>query len=165
MSEPVFRLERVFKAPRQLLFDCFAKPEHMAKWFAPPGTTTEFLHSEVKPGGYNHVRMTSPDGSTYHGKYTFREVSPIDRLVYVNAFADAEGNLVHHPMAPTWPLELLTEMDFSDEGNDTKLTIIWTAIDASEEELATFEAGLESCHQGWGSTLDKLDVYLESIQA
>lgn len=164
MSEPVFVYERIFKAPRALVFDCFAKVEHMSKWFRSPGSVCEFIYSDVRPGGYNHVKMVNPDMGTFYGKYTFREVTPIDRLVYVNAFADAEGNLVHHPMAPTWPLELLTELTFTDEGADTKLTLVWTAIDANEEELATFEAGLDGCRQGWGTTLDYLDTYLDETR-
>lgn len=161
--QPTFRIERIFAAPRETVWACFTKPEHMAKWFSPAGCHTVFLHSDLQPGGFNHVRMDSPEGTVWHGKYTFVEIDPMDKLVYVNSFADAEGNLVHHPMAPTWPLKLLTTILFEDLGDKTQIYLTWEPMDASPEEVTTFAQGLESCHNGWTGTFDNLATYLESL--
>lgn len=132
----------------------------MANWFSPAGCQTTFLHSDVQPGGYNHVRQVGPDGSVWHGKYTFKEVVPMRKLVYVNAFADADGNLVHHPMAPNWPLELLTTIQFHESDEGTAIRLTWELMEASPDEANTFSNGLESCRMGWSGTFDNLDRYL-----
>ena len=71
------------------------------------------------------------------------------------------GGVTRHPMAPTWPLEMLSTFLFEDiGGKKTKFTVHWTPLNASEEERATFAAGKASMQQGWGGTLDKLEAYL-----
>ena len=104
--------------------------------------------------------MTSPDGTKLYGKYTYKEISPVERVVYINAFADADGNLVRHPMAPEWPLELLTTVILKEAGEQTELTLTWVPIEATEAESSCFEQGLESCKMGWGGAFDALDGYL-----
>ena len=157
-----FTITRTFNAPRPLVFDCWTKEEHIIKWLAPAGAKNEIISSDIRPGGFNHSCITMPDGTKLYGKYTFKEISPVERLVYINAFADADANLIHHPMAPDWPLELLTTVLFKELGNKTELTLTWVPIDASEIEEACFEQGLESCKAGWGGSFDSLDRYLAS---
>ena len=158
-----FTITRTFNAPKDLMWDCWTKAEHFGNWFSPAGCTTEVIHSEVKPGGYNYIRITTADGTALYGKYTFQAVDPKDRLVYINAFADENANQIHHPMAPDWPLELLTTVEFKEAGNQTELTLTWVPKNASEKEIATFTANLESCRDGWTGTFDNLDGYLETI--
>lgn len=159
----IFTITRTFNAPRDLVWDCWTQSNHFGSWFAPPGCTSELIHSEIKPGGYSHICITTPDGTKMYGKYTYQEITPKDRLVYMNAFADENANLIHHPMAPTWPLELLTTVEFKDKGDKTEITLHWDPVNASAEEITTFVAGLESCAEGWGGTFDNLDRYLKNI--
>ncbi|MBL8048354.1 MAG: SRPBCC domain-containing protein [Chthonomonas sp.] len=172
MSDPVFNLKRVFRAPQSLVWKCWTSEEHVAAWFSPPGATTKFLHFDCRPGGHNHYAMTTlpPEGNhdcaqgeagtVMYGKSVYREVNPEDKLVYVNAFSDAEGNLVRHPMAPEWPLELLTTILFRTVEGGTEMDLTWVPLNASEQDKAVFAAGLEGCHQGWSMSLDGLDDYL-----
>jgi uncharacterized protein YndB with AHSA1/START domain len=159
----IFTINRNFNAPRDLIWDCWTNPEHFGKWFAPAGCTTEILHSDVKPGGYNHVRITTADGTTIYGKYTFQEIDPKNQFIYINAFADEKANVIHHPFSPTWPLELKTTVTLTEQGETTDLTLSWEPINASAEEITTFIEGLESCHQGWTGTFDNLDSYLGEL--
>lgn len=160
----IFKITRTFNAPRDLVWECWTKAEHIQNWLSPAGSSTELLHSDITPGGYNHAKITLPDGTFIYGKYTFKEINPKDSLIYVNAFSDEDANLIHHPMSPTWPLELLTTVDFVEQGDQTELTLRWEPIDAKAEETKTFIENLESCVQGWTGTFDKLDQYLESIK-
>ncbi|MEI9932766.1 MAG: SRPBCC domain-containing protein [Rhizomicrobium sp.] len=34
-NEPVMHLTRLFDAPRKLVWDCFTKAEHIARWWGP----------------------------------------------------------------------------------------------------------------------------------
>lgn len=109
--------------------------------------------------------MVAPDGTEIFGKYTFTEIDPKDKIVYINAFSDAEANLARHPMAPSWPLELLTTVTFTPNGEKTVLNLTWEPINAPQSDLDTFGASLDGCAQGWGGTFDNLDRYLEDLES
>jgi len=157
-----FTITRIFDAPRPLVFECWTNADHMVKWLSPKGSKASMISSDIRPGGFNHVCITSPDGTKHYGKYTYKEISPVEKIVYINAFADAEGNLIHHPMSPTWPLELLTTVTLKDLDSKTELTLTWVPIEASDEEIATFTQSLDGCTIGWGGAFDTLDEYLKT---
>ena len=72
-----------------------------------------------------------------------------------------QGGLTRHPMAPTWPLELLSVFTFEEQpGGKTKFTIRWSPHNATEEERKTFDAGHAGMNQGWGGSLEQLEAYL-----
>jgi uncharacterized protein YndB with AHSA1/START domain len=106
--------------------------------------------------------MRSPDGREMWGKWVYREIVPPERLVSVVSFTDAEGNLLRHPMSPTWPLELLHTMTLSEREGKTTLTVTGVPTNATEEERKTFRAGRNSMEAGFTGTLDQLAAYLAS---
>jgi uncharacterized protein YndB with AHSA1/START domain len=81
-------------------------------------------------------------------------------MVFVSSFSDEAGGVTRHPMAPNWPLEMLSTFLFEEESGKTRFTVRWSPLNATEEERATFVAGHASMQQGWGGTLDKLAAYL-----
>lgn len=160
-----FVISRVFDAPRELVFKALTDPEHMKNWWGPKGFKVIASSMDLRPGGTYHYGLQAPDGSKMWGRFVYREIAAPERLVLVNSFSDAEGGITRHPMSPTWPLEMLSIFSFEDAGDGrTKLTISWTPINATEEELSTFEKGRPSMTQGWTGTLAQLESYLSSIQ-
>ena len=156
-----FVISRTFDAPRDLVWKAFTEPERMKQWWGPKGVTVIKSEMDLRPGGSYHYAMRTPDGQTMWGKMVYREVTPQSRLVFVNSFSDEAGGTSRHPMAPTWPLEMLSIFTFEEESSGrTKFTVRWSPLNASEEEQATFAAGHDSMKQGWGGTLDKLAAYL-----
>ena len=155
-----FVITRVFDAPRDLVWKAFTDADRMKEWWGPKGVTVIQSKMDLRPGGTYHYAMRTPDGGTMWGKFVYREITPPSRMVFVNSFSDEAGGVTHHPMAPTWPLEMLSTFLFEEEGGKTKFTVKWTPLNATEEERATFAAGHASMQQGWGGTLDKLAAYL-----
>jgi uncharacterized protein YndB with AHSA1/START domain len=156
-----FIISRVFDAPRELVWKCFTDPAHMQQWWGPKGATVTQAKMDLRPGGIFLYRMEMADGTPVWGKMIYREITPRDRIVFINAFSDEAGGTTHHPMAPTWPLEMLSVFTFEDApGGKTKFTVRWSPHNATEEERKTFDAGRDSMRQGWGGTLDKLDGHL-----
>jgi hypothetical protein len=84
--------------------------------------------------------------------------------VLVNAFSDEKGGLTRHPMAPTWPLQMLSTFLFETEGDGTRLTIKWVPLNPTDEERATFEAGFDGMNQGWSGTFEQLEAYLAKVR-
>ena len=155
-----FVLTRVFDAPRDLVWKAFTDPERMKHWWGPKGFKVLHSKMDLRPGGSYHYGMQAPDGKAMWGKFVYREVVPPEKLVFVNSFSDEKGGITRHPMAPTWPLEMLSVFTFEDLGGKTRFTVRWAPHNASEEERKTFDAGHDSMRQGWGGTMEQLAAYL-----
>lgn len=156
-----FVISRVFDAPRELVWKAFTDPERMRQWWGPKGVKVTASKMDLRPGGIYHYGMQTPDGHEMWGKFVYREIVPPHRIVLVSSFSDKDGNLTRHPLAATWPLEMLSTFTFEEEqGGKTKLTIRWSPLNASEEEIKTFTSGMQGMQQGWTGTLDALSSYL-----
>ena len=155
-----FVITRVFDAPRDLVWKAFTEPQRMKEWWGPKGVTIIESKMDLRPGGSYHYAMRTPDGNTIWGKFVYREITPPSRMVFVSSFSDEAGGVTRHPMAPNWPLEMLSTFLFEEESGKTRFTVRWSPLNPTEEERATFVAGHASMQQGWGGTLDKLAAYL-----
>jgi uncharacterized protein YndB with AHSA1/START domain len=156
-----FVISRVLKAPRDLVWQCFTDPDRMKHWWGPKGVKVVAAKIDLRVGGSYLYGMQTPDGQVMWGKFVYREISPPQRLVFINSFSDEAGGLTRHPMSPTWPMQMMSTFTFEEEtGGKTRFTIRWSPYNATEEEQKTFDAGHDSMTQGWGGTLDQLAAYL-----
>jgi uncharacterized protein YndB with AHSA1/START domain len=161
VTQKPFVISRTFNASREVVFDAFTKPEEMKKWWGPKGFTVIVSKMDLRVGGTYHYGMHAPDGTPMWGKFVYREIVRPERIVFVNSFSDENGGVTRHPMAPDWPLQMITTFTFEDlGGGKTRLTTTSMALDASEAECAVFAAHHDSMTQGWTGTLDQLEGYL-----
>ena len=75
---------RVFKAPRERVFEAFSDPGQLARWWGPRGFTNEFHEFDLRPGGRWRFTMRGPDGAVYRIAKDFIEVVRPERVVYEN---------------------------------------------------------------------------------
>jgi uncharacterized protein YndB with AHSA1/START domain len=155
-----FSITRVLDAPREAVWKAWTEPERLMKWFSPKGFTNVSSTLELRVGGTFHYHLRMPDGGDMWGRFVYREVVAPERLVYIVHFSDARGGVVRHPLAPTWPLKMLTATTLEAQGKKTRLTVRASAFEATDEEVRTFEEGRESMKAGWGGTIDQLEAYL-----
>ena len=161
-----FAATRELGAPRELVFRLHTEPDHLLKWFGPAGSTVLTAAIDLRPGGIYHYGLCTPGGQELWGVQVFREIAPPERLVFVQSFSDDEGRVVRHPLAPTWPLQMLSTTTLEDLGSTgTRLTISWQPESASEEEVLTFDAARANMEQGFKGMLDSLEAYLHTLQA
>jgi uncharacterized protein YndB with AHSA1/START domain len=86
MTEQVLRFTREFDAPRQLVFSCMVEPEHLTHFWGPLGTSTplDTITVDARPGGtFATVMVSDADGSSYPTSARYVEVSPPERLSWV----------------------------------------------------------------------------------
>jgi uncharacterized protein YndB with AHSA1/START domain len=164
VAQKPFVISRVFNAPREIVFDAFTKPEEMKKWWGPRGFTVIASKMDLRVGGTYHYGMRAPNGTPMWGKFVYREIVRPERIVFINSFSDENGGITRHPMAPDWPLKMVTTFTFEDaDGDKTKFTTTWAPLDATDAERATFDAGHDSMKQGWTGTLDQLEAHLANV--
>ena len=164
-SSKDFVISRVLNAPRDLVWKCFTDPERMKQWWGPKGVKILKSHMDLRVGGTYHYGMQQPDGTVMWGRQIYREITPPQRLVLINSFSDEAGGLGRHPLAPTWPIEMMSVFTFEDQpGGKTKFTVRWSPHNATEEEKKTFDAGHASMTGGWSGSLDVLENYLKGAK-
>jgi len=159
-----FVIERIFGAPRDLVFKAWTEAERLARWFGPRGCTIDPAKMDLRPGGVFHFCMRAPDGLEMWGKWIIREIVAPERIVLVSSFSDRNGGLTRHPMVANWPLETLSTTTFEEQGGRTKLTLRWVPHNPTEDERKAFDAGRESMTMGWRGSFEQLDAYLASQQ-
>jgi uncharacterized protein YndB with AHSA1/START domain len=158
--DDLFEITRVFDAPRDLVWKAWTEPARLAAWLGPKGTSKgRVLRHELRPGGVLHSSYFA-NGHEMWGKQVYREVVPVSRLVWVQSFSDEHGALTRNPMAPAWPIEMLTTLILEDFGTKTKLTLLWEPINATDEERKTFRDAKTSMHGGWTGSFDALAAHL-----
>ena len=164
MSElPTYVLERVFDAPRELVWRTWTEPELLARWYG-PNVETIIHRFELEPGGLWLNEMRWGDNANF-SRATFTEVTPPQRLVWHHAVTDGAWNPIANPMMPDWPRVLLTVVTFTESGGRTEVRLTWTPHEASEAELACFAAALAGLDKGWGAGMTLLAELLEELQA
>src|SRR3546814_12441013 len=72
---------RRLAAPRELVFELWTDPKHLAKWWGPNGFTNPVCEFEARPGGRIHIDMMAPDGTVYPMDGVVEEILQPARLV------------------------------------------------------------------------------------
>ena len=164
MSElPVYVLERVFDAPRELVWKTWTDPELLPRWYG-PNVETIVHRLDVTPGGLWLGEMKWGDNSHFQ-RVEYTEVDAPARLVWLHSNCDADWNVTATPMMPDWPRVLLTTVTFEEEGGQTRMRLTWIPHEASEAEIACFAAAIEGMDKGWGSGMELLAELLAELQA
>ncbi|GAB6927838.1 SRPBCC family protein [Paenibacillus sp. JCM 10914] len=152
-------LERVFSAPKELVFKVFSDGEHLKQWWGPRGWEVTVSNMDFRPGGAWHYCMKCMDpnqgdfyGMESWGKSVYQEIDEPDRIVYVDYFSDAEGTTSEGMPAST------TTMTFEDQGGQT-LLISRSVYESEEAVRQVLDMGME---QGITETWDRLEEYVSS---
>jgi uncharacterized protein YndB with AHSA1/START domain len=159
-EHPDFILTRRFHAPRERVWRAWTEQARLQCWFTPAGLRMTHAALDLRVGGRFHYAMTAPDGQVTWGRWTIREVVPAHKLVMEIAFSDEHGGVARHPGAPDWPLRTLATVVFEDDGLGTRVTVHWSALDATAAEHAAFDSGHDAMHRGWSGTFGQLETYL-----
>ncbi|MEO0914512.1 MAG: SRPBCC domain-containing protein [Pseudomonadota bacterium] len=163
MSElPTYVLERVFDAPRALVWRCWTEPELLQRWYG-PGVETIIHKLAVAEGGLWLCEMRWSGNSNFQ-RVQYTEVVEPERLVWLHSMADADWNVSGNPMMPDWPRVLLTTVTFEDAGGQTKLRLTWVPHEASAAEIAAFEAAIGGLDKGWAAGMEILAEMLAEMQ-
>ncbi|MGP4039265.1 SRPBCC domain-containing protein [Gracilibacillus sp. D59] len=121
-SDHVLVLERMFDAPRNLVFEMFKEAEHLKHWWGPNGWELPVCHIDFRPGGTWHFCMKCMDqnqgeyyGMESWGKVVYKDIIEPEMITYTDYFSDADGNINE-----TMPSSEIT-LEFIDMDGMTKL--------------------------------------------
>jgi uncharacterized protein YndB with AHSA1/START domain len=160
-AEPVKQeivITRVFDAPRELVWKAWTEPERMMRWWSPKGWTMPSCKLDVRVGGKYLFCHRTPEGEDVWVTGIYREIAPLERIVFTLCFADEHGNVVpasHYGVPASYyekdadvPQEMLVTVTLEDRGGKTKVTAVQSGLPSRK-----FSAGAT---QGWNESFDKL---------
>lgn len=145
-------IERIFDAPRELVWEAWTNPVHVARWWGPDGFTTTIQQMDFREGGVWKLVMHGPDGTDYPNSSVFREIVVPERIVFSHGGGRAGGPGAH--FLSTWTFEAL--------GNRTRLSIRMLFDTAEARDLVIREYGAV---EGGKQTLARLASYLPRMGA
>jgi uncharacterized protein YndB with AHSA1/START domain len=140
-------INRVFDAPRELVFEAWTDPKHLAQWWGPKGFTNTVHDIDIRPGGVWRYVMHGPDGVDYYNKIVYIEVVNPERLVYSHGGGDEDDSFQ-------------VTVTFAEQGGKTKLTMRMLFKSAEELNKVVKEFG---AIEGANSTLDRLEEQLAKM--
>jgi uncharacterized protein YndB with AHSA1/START domain len=154
IGEREFIMERIYDAPRELVFKAFTESSHLARWWAPGEYTVPVCKIDLRPGGIWHYCMESPEGERHWARSVYREIVVPERIVYTSTFADEKANPIEG--IP----EHLATITFGEYEGKTKLTVR-IQFESAKDLKTTLELGMV---QGLTETLNtNLDNLLKEI--
>ncbi|GAB2880171.1 SRPBCC domain-containing protein [Streptomyces deserti] len=99
-----------FAAPLERVWQLWADPRQLERWWGPPTYPATVEEHDLTPGGEVTYFMTSPEGEKYRGWWRITSVAPPTALEFVDGFADQEGK-PNDEMPTTTARVRLTEHD------------------------------------------------------
>jgi uncharacterized protein YndB with AHSA1/START domain len=133
------RLERVYDAAPEVVFDAFTDPDAQRELYADAPDWVVESEIDLRVGGRWTISFGPPDGPAAHETCVFRVVERPRRLVYAATMTMPDGLSFDTGMEVTFDEE---------EGGRTRLTIVQSGFPTTDlrDELAG----------GWPSILDGL---------
>jgi uncharacterized protein YndB with AHSA1/START domain len=148
-SDTEIVITRTFRAPPDIVFDAWTKPEHVRRWWAPAsrGVTLVECDADVRPGGAYRYVLARGDTERYAFSGKYREIARPTRLVYTQSFEPMPGAAV---------------VTVSFEERDGSTVLVAHEVYPSKEALdAALASGME---EGMRDTMDQLDELVASLR-
>jgi uncharacterized protein YndB with AHSA1/START domain len=148
-------ITRTFDAPRELVWKAWTEPDHFMRWWGPKDFTSPRCEIDLRVGGKYLWCMRWPDGRDNYTTGEYREIVPLERLVFTDSFADEHGNAVspeNYGMPADFAAETLVTVTFEERDGKTIMTLTHAGLPAGEMS--------EMTSAGWNESFDKLEASL-----
>ena len=143
-----------FDADAERLWELWADPRQLERWWRPPTHTTTFVEHELTVGARSTYFMTGSDGEKHHGRWRIEEVEPPHRLRLSDDVVDDDGK--PEDGGPTGLTVTIAEAD------GTATMSIETHFADRESMKQTIEMGFE---QGLIQNFQQIDPLLSAAMA
>lgn len=137
------RISRLLQAPIELVWEVWTNPEHIRNWWGPEGFTNTIHGMVLEAGGEWDLTMHGPDGTNYRNKSIFKEIVPMQKIVY------------EHVTGPVFTATIR----FEARGTQTHIDwhMLFRTKEAFIQTVQTFKAD-----EGLRQNIDKLSRYMQA---
>jgi uncharacterized protein YndB with AHSA1/START domain len=132
------RLERVFDAPPEVVFDAFTDPDAQRELYADEPDWVVEAECDLRVGGRWTIAFGPPGSEPARETNVFQEIDRPRRLVYASTMRMPDGSTIDTGMQVT----------FEEEHGRTRMTIVQRGFDTDQLR--------DQFADGWPSILDGL---------
>jgi uncharacterized protein YndB with AHSA1/START domain len=125
-----------FPVPQQRLWDAWADPRQLERFWGPPFAPATFTHHDFRVNGRAEYFLTGPNGEKWSGSWKFTAVNPIDSF----EAQDGEDNAEDENM----PSSMKFTFDTTPTGSRMTSVTRFSSVDAMEQTVPGMEEGLRA---------------------
>ena len=139
-----------FDAPIERVWQLWADPRKLERWWGPPTYPATFEEHDLTPGGDVTYVMTGPEGDQSRGWWRVTSVNPPKSLEFTDGFAKPDGT----PNAdmPTTRMH----MQLTEQGGGTRMELR-SVFDSREQMEQLVTMGMD---QGLRQAVGQMDALL-----
>ncbi len=143
-----------FPAPVRRLWDAYADPRQLEKFWGPPTWPATFTRHDMALGGESHYTMTGPDGDSSSGYWRFLAITEGESFEVEDGFAQSPG--VPNPDMPNMKMHFT----FEAVGDGSRVTTV-TTFNSVEQLDQLLQMGME---EGMSAAMGQMDDVLADLQ-
>src|SRR5688572_27364416 len=106
-----------FDAPAEKVWELWADPRKLERWWGPPTYPATFERHDLSAGGEMVYSMTGPEGDKHYGWWRIDAVDPPRALELTDGFGDDEGK--PKDASPTTQMV----MELAEQDGGTRMTM------------------------------------------
>ena len=125
-----------FPVSQQRLWDAYADPRQLERFWGPPSWPATFTRHDFKVGGRAEYVMTGPNGEKWSGSWRFTAVNPISSFEANDGDDNADD--------PNGPASMRFTFDTTPTGSRMTCVTRFSSLDAIEQSAALMEEGLRA---------------------
>ena len=131
-----FTIVADFPVPQQRLWDGYADPRQLERFWKPPSWPATFTRHDFKVGGRAEYFMTGPNGEKFTGSWKFITVNPISSF----EAHDGEDNADD----PNGPAGMTFTFEATPTGSRMTGVTRFPSVEAKEQSAASKEEGMRA---------------------
>jgi uncharacterized protein YndB with AHSA1/START domain len=147
-----------FPVPVRRLWDAYADPRQIEKFWGPPTWPATFTRHDMAVGGRSQYVMTGPDGEKSGGYWEFTRVDAPHAFEVLDGFAQEDGS----PNTEMPSMRMLFTFEPTDNGSRLTTTTSFNSLEQLEQLI---EMGMEEGMRGAMSQIDAVVADLTSFAA
>ena len=125
-----------FPVPQQRLWDAYADPRQLERFWGPPEWPATFTSHDFRVGGRAEYYMTGPNGEKWSGSWKFTAVDPI------NSFEANDGE--DNADDPNGPASMKLTFETTPTGSRMTCVVRFLSIEAMEQTAGPMEEGMRA---------------------
>lgn len=143
-------LEAELAAPPARVWQIWADPRQLSRWWGPPSWPATFDELDLTVGGRAKYHMTGPDGEEAHGWWRFTAVDEPRSLEFDDGFAGESGE----PAADMPVTHIRVDLEEITSGTRMRLTSSFATAEQMEQLVAMGMA------EGMAEAMGQIDAVL-----
>jgi uncharacterized protein YndB with AHSA1/START domain len=143
-----------FAAPLQRLWDAYADPREIERFWGPPTYPATFTRHDMFAGGRSEYTMVGPEGDVSRGYWEFLDVKAPHSFEVRDGFCHPDGT--PNPDLPS--MRMTFEFEATESGSRLTSTTFFTTVEELEQILAM------GAEEGMRQAMGQIDAVLADLR-